>query len=152
MREDKLTNFCWNPQNWFKPEDEQVAEFVTDNWQEFLLSKADFPEGPLWAPGEFLPGVVLPVFSKAQSSVWWLVPFNLILFSKDPYDSSCRFSALHQSFLLKPGTYLSVICLKMLSPKHVLALTFNCQCQQRHFRKHLDIIRKLRFVSSFPPL
>ena len=92
------------------------AEFITGNCQEFLLSKAGFPVGPLWTPDEPLSGTVLSIFSKAWSSVWWLVPFNLILFNKDPYDSPCHVGVLQQSFLLKPRVHLIVICLKVPSP------------------------------------
>lgn len=36
-----------------------LAEFITGNCQEFLLSEAGFPVGPLWTPDEPLSGTVL---------------------------------------------------------------------------------------------
>lgn len=96
--------------------DKMLAEFIIGNCQEFLLSKAGFPVGPLWTAYEWVPLWNSPVFSKAWSSVWWVVLFNLTLFSNGPYDSPCHFDVFHQSFLLKPGAHLIVICLKMLSP------------------------------------
>ena len=39
--------------------DKMLAEFIIGNCQEFLLSKAGFPVGPLWTAYECLSGIVL---------------------------------------------------------------------------------------------
>lgn len=116
QREGNLTIFPRNPEGWFKPMDEQVAQ----GWVRYRqLPRISLEESRLssgatldswWAPT----GVVLSIFRKAWSSVWWLVPFNLLLFNKDSYDSPCHVVVLHQ------------ICLKMLSPKYILSPTYNC--------------------------
>lgn len=85
-----------------------LTEFVTGNCQEFFLSKVDFLAGLPWIPGESPAGVVLTVFSKVWSSVWWLIPHHSIL-SLSRWCSPPKLSA-------KARSCLSVICSKLLSP------------------------------------